>query len=83
MEEQRNRIRKFIGKIDTVDTAEKFIEDFVRPLVSNVGYVYKFLEKKNRTLFSLRQVDRALQDPKPYGCYGLFLSDIHSQELSL
>ncbi len=74
-----------MGKIDAIDTAGKFMGDFVRPSVSktNVGYVYKFLEKKDRTLFSLRQVDKALQDPKPYGRYGLLLFDIHSQELSL
>ncbi len=44
------------------------MEDFVRPSVSktNVGYVNKFLQKKDRTLFSSRQIDKALQDPKPY-----------------
>ncbi len=41
MSEQKNRMRKFIGQIDAIDTAGKFMGNFVRPAVSktNVGYV--------------------------------------------
>lgn len=45
--EQVNRTRKFIGKIDAVDTEGKFMVDFLRAASSetHVGDVYKYPEK--------------------------------------
>ncbi len=83
MSEQVNRIGRFIGKIDAIDTEGKFMGDFLRPMTTNKNK-YKLCDqisaKKDKTLFSLGQVERVLKDQKPFYYYGLLLLDINEKE---
>lgn len=82
MYEKNTQTRRYIGQITDVRNG-KFIGEFLRSTITkdHNGRVFKYPVKKDESTFKFSQIVKVLDDPEPYGRYGLLLFNIQPKDL--
>jgi hypothetical protein len=78
MTEQNTRVRHFLGQVIGKEE-EKLTGKFLRAASTkkNQGFVYSFPKEDDICTFSRTQVVKKVENPTPFGRYGLLLFNIN------